>query len=466
VFFAFVTSLVTLSLIGFVVLGSKEINSRFQDFISQRFQENFGVEVRISEIESNILGYFSVQDLRLTSGNTDSGSFFIADKVTFRYPLVNFLSGNFDVGVKIQMYKPVYFLDMPVTYSRKGETEGEDNKAIELFAHFVERVMPKSEIEIVDGRLAWQNPAMVIATVNGKFYTEAFDVKLSLNHLKIGDSDISSEITLLGTLSEGNSGDLTLNIDVSTQQSVFNLVPLAHETVLTVDWTKDQINIVDSNILGGIHVKGKLGFKGKGEVDIKVKMDAYPLANLEPFLRRSREKAMAGRVQANLALSGRLFEPTLQGDVMVSEGYTDETTFKNVQLTLSGVLPVIRISESRVVLADGTAMNFAKDTIHIRDLFSKTTFRRLVRERDQEKVVWGEWVMKRSKGSESIFVERGMTDDLKLRYKSQDTLESYLQSAPVQREIGLEYLFSEENSLRVDIKENEEFVGLQKKTTF
>ena len=104
-----------------------------------------------------------------------------------------------------------------------------------------------------------------------------------------------------------------------------------------------------------------------------------------------------------------------------------------------------------------------------RDLFREKTYEKLVSEAAQDTVVWGDWEFKRPGGTEDpsqFLIQRSLGENTRLHfreYKPEERLDYFETS---QAEVGLEYRLRPKEFLKLQLREDEKFVGVERKMRF
>ena len=384
---------------------------------------------------------------------------FEAEKVRFHYRLTDAFTRRLSGWAKITLDRPVFYADVPFTM-----TERRPSRTFELFSKLVAKVRNKTELVIRGGRISWAANEGTISGIEGTIEDREFRLSVSVNHLKSPRMDFSSQFDVNGRL-ENVEGRDRLAGSFQTRGTVVNWKPVAHESTLSYVLTTDWLEIPESNILGGVRVSGRIDYSERPVADLLVLARGYPLEGLNDIFILPSEKRLSGLANARLKLTGALTQPMVEGRVLVKDSRMGERPFKNMQLNLRGVLPELRISESRMVLPDGTTMNFANQTLHVREFLDTQTYERLVTRTDQTDVSWKDWRLSRMDTDDSVLLQREM-GEMKFSYEKFQNDEADLASEEKKDESSLEYLIEGANSLKVQMKEEEEFIGVQRKVAF
>ena len=156
----------------------------------------------------------------------------------------------------------------------------------------------------------------------------------------------------------------------------------------------------------------------------------------------------------------------------ITGGRTSSNRFQSMDLHVSGVYPTVQLSDSRILMDDGSTTRFADKTLEFRELFSSGLYQSLVSGEDQDTVVMGDWKFKRPTDEGDLpeftaqrsFGKHASLHVTKFNEASEETLDS-----PENRntEVGFEYRLKGKDSLKVEMRgEDEKFVGVERKMSF
>ena len=466
IFRSWIVFLVVVSLAAsaaFFVYGRKDaIRQHFSTYLTERVWNLFNLQVSFDSIGGNVIGELSFSGIQAIyiSGDTET-KVFEADDVTFKYRIFDFLMERFTGNVEIDLNKPIFYADVPFVADTK------DGHNVEIFTKFLVQAQDRIKLNIKDGSIAWKGQEDMFSGIEGSIQNQKFDLWVQLNHIILGENDISTQLFVKGQLDHGYiEGEERLKGFSQTRGTVVNYKPIARESYVTFTLTKDRLIIDEAILVGGLELEGDVKYHGKPEVNLNLQSKAYPLKYFNNFFRFTPESELSGLADINLSVSGHVFTPMMQGQITIKESNMGGDPFTNMQLNVSGVYPEVRLSESRVVTIDGTAMNFANQSLHITELFDYKTYERLVSRRDQDKVIWGDWKLKRVDTSESVMLEREVSDLMKVKYERYDYDESQIRPDETENEVGVEVSLTDEDVFKMSLTEDEEFVGLERKMSF
>lgn len=113
-----------------------------------------------------------------------------------------------------------------------------------------------------------------------------------------------------------------------------------------------------------------------------------------------------------------------------------------------------------MILSNGNPMQFASDQeIHVRELFSSSTYERLIARSEQRTVTWKNWTLYREGDKDTVLLEHPLVPDSPS--SEADEAEADPEGAP-----SLDTLFGGQESIKMELKDDEQMFTLQKKAQF
>jgi len=219
----------------------------------------------------------------------------------------------------------------------------------------------------------------------------------------------------------------------------------------------DNVRWGDGLILRGT-VNTFAPYTGKLELLIK----SLELKELGGMLGQTKTP-FAGVAKGEIEFLGPIKTAAVKGRLYVGEGVMGNMSFRSMFATLTGKLPVIKVTDSRVVkegrhIIVSGEMDFSK-------LKENGTFSELFFETDNKVAVWEEWQI--LKEEEDHLVE-ARKDNLTFSTSIEDET---IQEEPgsktsVQKGMGFEYKLDASNSIKLEVEEEKDFLGLQHKIQF
>jgi hypothetical protein len=331
----------------------------------------------------------------------------------------------------------------------------------------VESVQTNAEIAIHQGSIHWLGQEGVVSGIEGTIRNRAFEMEVSLNHLPLVNLDLSTQLEIKGILlTDSVNREQMLKGQLKSRGSVVNWKPLDQESQMDFLIKKDQLVMKNVIFMGGLRLDGILIYGSPPEIDVKLDSNDYSLETLTHLFSLPSHKQLTGQLDSAVTLTGNLWQPMAKGQLIIKNFQTKTRRLRNIQLDIEGVLPEVMISQSRLVTEDGVVMDFEARQMNIRELLDFDTYEALIKAESQEEVSWGDWRLLRREKSDSMSVERDVGDEFKVKYERFEHDEESLQPDESKNEMDVEVLLSDQESFNIKLKDDEEFIGVQRKVAF
>ncbi|OIO38144.1 MAG: hypothetical protein AUJ71_03775 [Candidatus Omnitrophica bacterium CG1_02_49_16] len=422
--------------------------------------------VRIGKVGGRLAGFVSFKDVTVEAPWLPEGeeSVFRASEIQFRYDWLDFFTKNPNAKIEVIVTKPVVYWrprvglkkqEFPLfSWVRDWAVSQKDRFVVRLKSMTLILGYQKKEFKDID--IDYENRTL--------------RAEIPLTHVKIGASDLSSVVKLEGRFQAGRSAaeDL-ISGQITTEGTVVNWKPL-EEAKLEFDFSSDSFRVDTVTLLGGIDISGQVDPTDDYAIDFTLKAQNYALSNLGPFFGLEKSAASRSRIDTVTRLHGSLWAPAIESRWRIYEGVFGKRSFKAMDVSVEGVYPTVRIADSRILLQDGSSMRIADKTLEVRELFQEKTYERLVSEAEQDTVVWGDWELSRQKGNNdrSEFVmQRNLGENANVHFTKFSEGDKPLESRDSKKmEVGFEYRLRAKDSLKLELRDDEEFIGVERKMKF
>ena len=172
---------------------------------------------------------------------------------------------------------------------------------------------------------------------------------------------------------------------------------------------------------------------------------------------------LKGTVEAAVNLAGPIREPAVKGRVFIDNGILGELEFVSLFATLSGKIPVIKVTDARVV-KDGGNITVSGE-INISKLHSGHALDALHFTTDNKVAVWESWQISKE---DSFDVVEAKKDRMTFTttYFNDDGTGGFSGGDYEQGDLDFRYrIYGDENS-QIEISETDDFLGLEHKVQF
>ena len=445
-----------------------QIRAEFGSFFTHRVWNLLGLRLQVGCFGGNLVESLAFRDVKVASSRVSSQEgadvVFEAEEISFHYRLPDILMRNFAGWFRIIIDKPAIYADVPFRPQMPHDPRWRE--FYRIFTQVLKGMRRRTQIVIRDGKVVWRDAEGAVSGIEGSLQDQEFNLELALNHVRMMEADFSTQVHLRGHLRTEADGRQSLVGFASTRGSVVNWKPVPYESKLSFVLSEGLLEISDASVLAGFELKGTARYAPKPDVRLSVRTRRYPLEYFNDLLILPKDKELSGTADVRLDLLGSPFAPMIKGEILIKDSRMGQKPIRNMQLNVEGVYPELRLSGSRVVLEDGTTMGFAKESVMVRDLFSGKTYESLIARTDQEEVIWGDWKLFRTDTDESMTIQRDVGEKMNVKYERFEKDESDIKNEQKPDEVEVEYLMSGKDSFKVRLKDDEEFVGLEKKMSF
>lgn len=450
--------------LGFIGSSKAAITAQATHMLEGMLSHGTEYRVTIGGIHGKLVGALIFDNVEVVDAAAPDHMRFSFKKIHFRYRLIDLLSKRLTSRFEVVITEP------NVVWIPKPGSPSPQLPFIDWMRDWA--VTQRSQIKVkVERMKILYGPEKKEFTDIDLFYDDsAFTMHLPLSHLTVHESDISTVLNVEGrfALGGGIKGD-KLTGRITTEGTVINWKPLAEESTVEFALSKKALEVSAPKLLGGFNVQAAVLLNETLDADIRVRAENYALSNLSAFFKAD-SSFVPGRLDLEALFKGPLFEPHVEARLRFLEGSAGGRNFKVMDLNLSGVYPTVRLEQSRIMLEDGTTMQFADKTLEVHELFRDKTLSRLIGESQQDTLVWGEWEFSRpldENQKPELLAERllGSRSRAYVKASNEDEQEMKMtDSKPI--EAGFEYRLRSKDSLKFNVKDDEEFVGVEHKMKF
>ncbi|MBI3252278.1 MAG: hypothetical protein HYZ52_03015 [Candidatus Omnitrophica bacterium] len=426
------------------------------------------LNVRIGKVSGHLFGRVEFGDISVDDPSRPPGqtAVFRAKRIRFRYHFLDFLSKTFDSPLEILIEEPEVrwrpHLGVrrrsPFPFSRwmrEGLLSQKRNLAVRI-----------ENMTVVWG--ARENKAGGIGLV---FQNNAFHAEIPLHHVDFFGADLSSTIRAEGHFEiMPFSHEENLAGVIGTEGTVINWKPLPSESRFNFELSDRKFEVV-SQVFGGLALDGAVDFTKDNDIRLTVRGTAVPLSGLA-FLNPSSAGAPAavpGMMDVDMKFEGNPGAPNTEIHWRLTGGGFYNKNFKSLDVNLVGVYPTLSLSDSRVLLKDGSVMRFANKTLEFSDLFRPKAFEALVSQAQQDAVAWGDWEFRRPRDlndQPEFLMERTLGENARLQFRQFNADQEMDRPESDKMEVGLEWHLRPKEALKVGLRDDERFVGVERKVKF
>lgn len=431
------------------------------------FRQETDLEIRIGRVEASWSGLVRFTGISLSDPALPEGAseIFGADEMVLRYPILDLISKSPSPDLSIELKGTRLFWQPRITLRRPRVP------FLDRLADWMQRShgrlrlsAPDTEVRLGMGQRDLKGVAL---DVDGT----RFRLEVPLDHVEALGSDVSSTLVIEGQYHRGVfGGPSVIEGRALTQGTVVNWSPLEKESEFDLRLDEQGLQVASTAALGGLYVAGGIDFQNDYDVDFVVAASEFPVDHLAPFFKGSAGEGVPGRFDLEAHIYGYIKAPSVELRVRVHDTWMGARAFKAADMQLEGVFPTFRVTSARMVLDSGEAMRLPDATVEAGDLFRKATYEKLLAGATQDTVILGEWEFTRSEGAFSrndFQMRKGFGEQAGILVRkptSRDPFDPRLEREDVR--VGFEYRLPTKESVKFEVKEDERFVGVERKWNF
>ncbi len=425
-------------------------------------------EVHIGSLSGSFLGRIRFKDVKVLNPGPfpeQDRLLFRASEISFRTRFLDLVSKKLASRIEVAVRDPEVFWRPRVHLS--------SHRDLPFFGWMRQWALAQKElidIRVENMSLFFESQNFKLEGVNLSYENDQLKAEIPLRHLTLGSMDISTVINARGNFRLGLfGGEDSIAGEFYTEGTVVNWSPLPEESKFHFIFLRTGFELTSADIFGGIGLEGRILFDEDYRMECRIRAKDYPLSNLNFILKASPKSMLPSRMDVDLHFEGSPLAPAVEGIARIHEGYIGSKTFKALDLQISGVYPTVRLENSRLLLEDDSVMKFADKTLEFREFFSNKTYETLIGEAQQDTVVWGDWEFRRPrdiKDNPEFLLQRTLGDRARLNFRDYKRDEMMRTEDSDKVEVGLEYRLAEKNSLKLQLREDEQFVGVERKVKF
>jgi len=288
-----------------------------------------------------------------------------------------------------------------------------------------------------------------------------FMLSINANHLKMLGFDLLSNYGITGKFNYGAGNRLeSVSGDFSTSGSLINYDPV-REIKGAYEFRDGVMKLTGVNYGDVVYANGSFGAGGRDDVDIHFKFKGTQLGGITDL---AMEKGtVSGLVFGDMNIRGGLGkEMNIGGQFEFLNGNISTVRYNSAKITLRGKSSTLEFIDSKVYTGDQVLTVEGK--IDLKDIGTPRLFRNIVIKSDPNTVVWAGVNITKMPAGEEYVTGANVNEQFRVNlktYESQQGNQLYRQDA-----MELEYKLGKPASMKLEMRENEDFFGLEHKVRF
>jgi len=280
----------------------------------------------------------------------------------------------------------------------------------------------------------------------------------------MGGLDIATNITMNAELDNSKTKIPILTGVINTEKTIINYKP-CKELSLQFALRKKVFEILGLKWGKSFRLVGKIELIEPHNIELVALLDGTKLDELVSYIGENIASVISGTVNGKLEVEGTLANPTSKGHRTARVGKIGDIYYENAVIHLLGKGPMITIGDSRIYKETGYLLLGGE--LDLRKLGKRNIFEDMVVKTDDQTIVWEGWDITREPAGDQVSLKKKVNEDVEVGFKAplaegdRDWQESNNKG-----EIELQYKIKGNQNLKMQLKGEEEFLGVERKIKF
>lgn len=467
-FKALLVILLVLSFIAFFENRIEAFAPQFKVLAEGRVEDVFSrkIDISIGELRGGVIRPFSLQDVKILKKEANGSSKIVEiDNITSNYRIWNFIfPGLFSakpyiaVDFAAKSYELVGFIVLEGTIddaSIKGY--------IRLFSGDRIEISGKIKNGIADVIL---RPREGLAKIQGNFAADGVLIlRVIASHLKLHHFDITGEAIIKNITSRDLPGNKEGNFEgeIEAKNLVLNYKPF-NDIKASYRVCNGMLEINDLDLGKICYLNGRFALKEPYMVDAIAVTDNVNLEQILAIFNPRYASFIAGTMNSKWEFKGPLEKIRSKVRLEIKKGKVGDMKFEFLSADLKGDGPVIAIDDSRITRESGSfTLGGYMDLTRIgKDSF----FENLKITEGENTILWDHYNTSKWQDVREFRMQKKIAGDIDIGFKKFVNDDKVDESLWDRDEYELSYNLHPNDSLKVKIRDNQNFFGLEHKDKF
>ncbi|MFA5088014.1 MAG: hypothetical protein WC552_03150 [Candidatus Omnitrophota bacterium] len=180
---------------------------------------------------------------------------------------------------------------------------------------------------------------------------DQYEISVKIDHLKFSAIDVSTELKSRVEFNKKNGKRHVVSGKVGSQYTIVNYKPF-YELSGSFE-IKDKKIFLNSISLGVVACRGYINLFSPHYLDVTLQLASLPMEDFISIFLSQEEVPSAGWVTGKIQMTGEMEHMLLNGQLVAYDGFLGDMAYESIGLNFTGVRPIIAISDSSVIQADG-----------------------------------------------------------------------------------------------------------------
>jgi len=319
----------------------------------------------------------------------------------------------------------------------------------------------KSGLYLQDIKGNLGNNSSDVLKVYGELTDSGLDLTANLEHVKISDLDILTNLSLKLSKKPAGAGatDVVSGV-LRSYGSVINNQPFP-ELSSSFDIQGKQLRLLSFNLGDSYDLRGVVGLSEPFEADLSLNFYQAALNELVARFTSPEEANFSGLLSGLIKATGPLRRLKLDGYLEARNGHLGSLDFISADINIKGYYPHLLITDSRICREQDVF--FMDGEINLAQLERQDSLD--VDIIPDKGMLWQGWDITRSR-EDQVHMSKDIPGDLKITFDAfmQDQMTAYTHDS--RNELGLEYRIFGDKMLKLRLKKEEGILGFERRVEF
>ncbi len=289
-----------------------------------------------------------------------------------------------------------------------------------------------------------------------------FTLNINATHLKLLGFDFLSNYNINGKLNYDKDNRIESVVgDFSTSGSLINYDPI-REIKGTFEFAGNKLKLLGLNYGDVVFVNGAFSLAPLNEMDLSLKFKGAQLGGLMDL---TMERGLvSGSVFGDIRVYGNpQKDMKIEGQFDFLNGNIGFVKYNSAKISIRGSSERLEFFNSKVYTDDEVLTLEGK--MDLKDIGTSRAFRNIVIKSDPNTVVWAGTSVTRTSGGEEFVSGRDINEQFRVNFKTYSSQQPQ-EARPQQDEVELEYKLGKPGNIKLRMKENDDFFGVERKVKF
>lgn len=287
--------------------------------------------------------------------------------------------------------------------------------------------------------------------------------KIIVNDLAIGGVTISAQVFLKGCfIPDKQSNKSIFSGKLFSKNITLNSDPFVNLS-MSFEIRDGSLKIKSLKLGRSYKLRGSISLAGPFETKLRLVISRADIRDIALIARVKDPNIAVGIINGFVDINGPLQNPLLNGMLQSRNGRIGPVEYTSANVRFEGLGPILNIVDS--ALRHGSGTFTVEGFIDLRNIAEGRVFNGLKVKSDMKAVVWKDWDINKN-GTDELSMTKQISDKIKVGFKTvaRDPDPTFYERENPE-EMKLEYKLGEEN-LKLKLKENEEFFGIEHNVKF